>query len=211
MSTSVSIVDYDCGNIFSVSKAIEHCGGNVTLAETADAVASADRLILPGVGAFGSALGALRERGLAEAICNFAASGKPFLGICVGMQAMLDYSEEFGRHEGLGLIGGHVAMIPRTTADGAPHVIPHIGWSELRKAEHPWQGTLLQDSEAGDCAYFVHSFSAWPENTADVLATCSYNGHNITAAIARDNMTGMQFHPEKSGDVGLTILKRFLK
>lgn len=210
MTPTVTVVDYDCGNLFSVSHAIEHCGGRVEFAAEPGQIASADRLILPGVGAFGAAMNALRERRLIEAIHTFVATGRPFLGICVGMQAMMEYSEEFGRHEGLGLMPGHVAAIPDTAADGSPHLVPHIGWSDIEATENGWRETPLRDVHDTEAFYFVHSYTARPGRPDHLLATCDYNGRTISAAIAHENMTGCQFHPEKSGPAGLKILTNFL-
>ena len=210
MSGSVTVVDYDCGNLFSVVRAFEHCGGTVELATEPDQVARAERLVLPGVGAFGAAMKTLRDRGLADAVKEFAATGRPFLGICVGLQVMMDYSEEFGRHEGLGLIPGAVLAIPPTTKDGTPHPIPHIGWAKLEPASPDNNSTIFGNLDEDCWAYFVHSFGAVPEDPAHVVVTCDYNGQTITAAAAKDNMIGCQFHPEKSGPDGLKMIDNFL-
>ena len=210
MTRKVTVVDYGCGNLLSVSRGLEESGGTVDVTTDADKIANAERLVLPGVGAFGKAMQAMRDGGLEAPIKAFVGTGRPFLGICVGMQAMLDYSEEFGRHQGLGLVPGHVAGIPATAEDGTPHPIPHIGWNRLIKPAAGWDGGILDGQDEGVAVYFVHSFAAAPDDEGDVLATCDYNGRPITAAIAKDNMTGCQFHPEKSGPVGLRILEQFL-
>lgn len=210
MSGSVTVVDYGSGNVLSVSRALEKAGGRVELTGDAARIASAERLFLPGVGAYAAARQLLEEHGLIEPILRFAESGRPFLGICVGMQLMMDESEEFGRHPGFGLIAGRVAAIPATGADGRPHPVPHIGWSPLRQGERGWQGGLLDGLEADDAVYFVHSFAVQPARPSDLLAICDYDGRQITAAVARDNLVGFQFHPEKSGAVGLRILERFV-
>jgi len=123
---------------------------------------------------------------------------------------MMDYSEEFGRHEGLGLIPGHVTAIPDTAADGAPHQVPHMGWSDIEETGNGWKETPFQDTRNSEAFYFVHSYNAAPTKPEHLLATCDYNGQRISAAITRDNMTGCQFHPEKSGPAGLNIMKNFL-
>lgn len=210
MTATAAIVDYDCGNLFSIARAVEHCGGRVALATLPEEIAAADRLILPGVGAFGTAMKALAERGLTDAVKAFVATGRPFLGICVGMQAMMDYSEEFGRRDGLGFIAGHVVPIPATSADGRPHPVPHIGWSDLEEPGAAWGNTVFKGLQSGTPAYFVHSFNAVPERPEHRLATCDYGGRTITAAVIKDNMTGCQFHPEKSGAAGLRIIGNFL-
>ena len=210
MSATVTIVDYDCGNLLSVSRAVEYCGGEVELAHEPDRISGAQRLILPGVGAFGRTLSVLEERGQVEAVRNFVSSGRPFLGICVGMQAMMNYSEEFGRHEGFGFIDGKVSPIPTTGADGEPHPVPHIGWSALIQPDQGWDHTPLHGLKDGTAVYFVHSYAAEPSDPADIVATCAYDGRSITAVVARDNMMGCQFHPEKSGPAGLRIIQNFL-
>lgn len=210
MNRRITVVDYDCGNLFSVSRAIEYCGGQVELARDPDRVARAERLILPGVGAFGRVMDALHERGLTDSIHEFAATGRPFLGICVGMQAMMDYSEEFGRHEGFGFVPGTVAPIPDSGADGKPHPVPHIGWSSLIEPAKGWNHTPLKDLQNGTAVYFVHSYAAEPVDTGHIAATCDYDGRAITAVVTRDNMTGCQFHPEKSGPAGLHIMQNFM-
>jgi glutamine amidotransferase len=205
------IVDYGSGNVLSVQRALEHCGGEVARAETPEQVRRAERLVLPGVGAFAACMGALEVRGLVPAIREFAASGRPFLGICVGMQILLEESEEFGRHAGIGLVPGRVARIAADGADGKPHRVPHIGWAPLQPPDgRGWAGTLLADLAPGDAAYFVHSYAAVPADPDHRLADVDYDGRTISAAIARDNVSGTQFHPEKSGPVGLKVIARFL-
>jgi glutamine amidotransferase len=214
MSAAVSIVDYDVGNLLSVWRAVERCGAVPNLVTEAEGILGADRLILPGVGAFGDCVAALRERRLVEPLLAFAASGKPMLGICVGMQMMLESSGEFGRHAGLGIIPGTVEAIPRTNAAGARHKVPHIGWSDLEPPrganDDRWAGSVLADVPPGSPAYFVHSYTAVPADPGHRLADAYYNGCLVAAAVRRDNVTGTQFHPEKSGHVGLRIISAFL-
>jgi glutamine amidotransferase len=179
-------------------------------------VRGAERLILPGVGAFGHAIGELRVRKLADPIVDFCASGRPFLGICIGMQVMLSESTELGDHRGLGLIAGVVDRLPSTTDSGVRLRVPNIGWSELEppSADRPgrWEGGLLSGIEPGRSAlYFVHSYSARPADPSDVLAEVEFGGYRLVAAIERDNLTGVQFHPERSGMAGQKVLKRFLE
>jgi glutamine amidotransferase len=174
-------------------------------------VAKADRLVLPGVGAFASGMEALAKLNLVEGVRAYAATGKPLLGICLGLQFLFDYSEEYGRHEGLGLIPGDVKRIPDVGADGTPHKIPHIGWSEIRpRPNGTWDGSLLRDVPVGSTMYFVHSFTAFPDKEEHRLADADYHGCRVSAAVSRDNITGCQFHPERSGALGLRILERFL-
>ena len=208
---NVTIVDYGVGNLFSVRKALEKCGANVVLSADPDVLLKSDRLVLPGVGAFGGAISELQRLGLAETIQKFAASGKPLLGICLGMQLLFDESEEFGLHAGLGLIPGRVVPIPSISSNGDKLKIPHIGWISLNPSipKNSWEGTVLSNVKPDDYVYFVHSFMAEPENLSDQLANCLYGGHSITAVVAHRNIIGCQFHPEKSGKVGLSILQTF--
>ena len=208
----VTIVDYDCGNLFSVSRSLEHCGAEIELTDSPTRIKEAKRLVLPGVGAFGDAIVELRRRELIEPLREFAASGRPFLGICVGLQLMFDVSEEFGEHAGLGLIPGRVSPIPRTGANGQPHKTPHIGWSELvlPSGDTSWQGTILDGVEGPVYCYFVHTYTAMPDKESHRLADCRYNGRRIAAAVRRGNLWGCQFHPEKSAATGLHMLRNFL-
>jgi glutamine amidotransferase len=208
---NVTIVDYGVGNLFSVRKALEKCGANVVLSADPDVLLKSDRLVLPGVGAFGGAISELKRLGLIETIHNFAASRKPLLGICLGMQFLFDESEEFGLHAGLGLIPGRVIPIPRTSSNGDKLKIPHIGWVSLNPSisKNSWEGTVLSNIKPDDCVYFVHSFMAEPKNLSDELANCLYGGHSIAAVVKYKNIIGCQFHPEKSGKVGLSILQAF--
>jgi glutamine amidotransferase len=207
----VHIVDYGMGNLLSVARAVAAVGGEPILVEHPEDLAAASLLILPGVGAFGAAMGELSSRGLIEPIKAHCRSGRPFLGICLGMQLMLEESEEFGAHGGLGLIPGAVRAIPCKSLDGTSRKIPHIGWNRLiSPSPERWKNTLLKEANADFAMYFVHSFSVKPRDPADLLASVDYDGISLTAAIARDNMTGFQGHPEKSGPKGLRILQNFL-
>ncbi|MBF0323938.1 MAG: imidazole glycerol phosphate synthase subunit HisH [Alphaproteobacteria bacterium] len=210
MPPAVTVVDFGAGNLRSVCQALDHCGATVARARTADQVMAADRLILPGVGAFGACFAGLRDQGLIEPLRAFAASGRPFLGICVGMQMMFDESLEFGLHPGLGLIPGRVEPVPPAGADGRAHRIPHIGWNALRPVAD-WAGTPLAAIVPGESVYFIHSFAGHASNPAHRLAECDYDGVPLLAAVRRDNLTGCQFHPEKSGPMGLRLLGEFLR
>jgi glutamine amidotransferase len=214
MNTSeVVVIDYGMGNLLSVRRGLEHCGATVTVTAEAEVILSAPRVVLPGVGAFTDGMAGLRREGLDAVVREVAARGTPLLGICLGMQMLLDESEEFGSTTGLGLIAGQVIAIPATTTDGRPQKIPHIGWSSLAFPAgcKSWENTLLQKIKPGEAAYFVHSFMANPANPVHRIADCRYGGHPVAAAIQRDNVFGCQFHPEKSGEVGLTILRQFLE
>ena len=213
MSTpEVTVIDYGVGNLLSVQRGLEHCGARVTLTTDPVQILLAQRVVLPGVGAFGNAMHALEQLGLVAVIRELAHRQTPLLGICLGMQLLLDESEEFGTRAGLGLIPGRVIPVPTHTKSGEPQKIPHIGWSALQLSGTPsrWEETLLQDNRPGDAAYFVHSFMGVPTNPAHRIADCVYGGHLVPATIGRDQITGCQFHPEKSGEVGLKILRRFI-
>ena len=199
----LAIVDYGVGNLFSLTCSLRAIGAEVTGEEAV--LAQADRIILPGVGAFGDAAQALRASGLDRAVLQAAERGKPLLGICLGMQLLFDYSTEYGRHDGLGLIPGSVQPIrPVIPAD---YKVPHIGWNGLHFPKDRPVSPLFRHIQEGDCVYFVHSFygAGCAEHT---IATAEY-GPELTAAVARNNVYGAQFHPEKSGPVGLNILKAF--
>lgn len=205
------VVDYGSGNLLSVAQALRHVGAEVSVADDPAAIAAAERLVLPGVGAFGKAMAELKRLGLADAIDRVARDGRPVLGICLGMELLFDSSEEFGRHAGLGLIPGRIEAIPATTAAGRPHKIPHIGWNALKPpAGAAWTGTVLEGMEEGLAMYFVHSFAAVPEAEADWLAETDYNGRRLCAAVRRGNLYGFQGHLEKSGTRGLAILGNFV-
>lgn len=212
MSTQVTVVDYGVGNLFSVRRALESCGVNdVLLSARGEDIARADRLILPGVGAFRDGMRGLRERGLVEPIVAYARSGRPMLGICLGMQMLASESEEFGRHEGLDLIPGKVRAIPRLDHDGSRLKVPFIGWTPIALASpSAAAGSCLGGLRVTDAVYLVHSFHFVPDDSAHMLATYGFGAGDVTAAVRRDNITGFQFHPEKSGKVGLAILKSFV-
>ena len=198
----IAIVDYGVGNLFSLRSSFAAIGREVVVTGDAAALRTAERIVLPGVGAFGDAAEKLRKTGLDAAVKAEAALGKPLLGICLGMQLLFDKSYEYGEHAGLGLIPGAVKPI----ADVIPpdYKIPHIGWNALHLAT---PSPLMKYTHDGDCVYFVHSFAAF--DCADsVIATAEY-GPELTAAVQRNNVYGCQFHPEKSGRVGLDILKAF--
>ena len=209
------VVDYGRGNILSVCRAVERCGGSVELSDSPADVANAERLILPGVGAFGDCMAQLRSLGLAEPLIEFARSERPFLGICVGMQILFSSGEEFGDHDGLDLLAGAVKAIPKTASDGTAHKTPHIGWTpiELPEGESAacWDGTVLEDLDQGTSVYFVHSFTGHPEHAADRLADAHYGGRRLSAVVRRGALTGVQFHPEKSGAAGLKLVDAFLR
>ena len=211
-STQVAILDYGIGNLLSVKRGFDKVGGDAYIVDTPEGILSADRLVIPGVGAFKKGMEALEDSGFIESISNFAETGKPVMGICLGMQLFLSESEEFGAHGGLNFISGKVQAIPMIGADGRKHKIPHIGWNELIFEESNLQcHNILNNVPSGSNAYFVHSYSVVSDDKIHCLAHVDYNGIKIEALIKKDNIYGCQFHPEKSGEVGLTILKNFLQ
>ncbi len=209
----VTVLDYGMSNLLNVVWAMEHCGAQVQVVEQAGDVHSLpDRLVLPGVGAFEHAARGVRQRGFDDLIRRFVATGRPFLGICVGAQLLLDVGEENGEHAGLGLIPGRVQPVSPVGFDGRPHRIPHIGWASLHlpDARETWDCTPLAGTKEGEAMYFVHSYAPVPTHDGHRLADTTYDGVRICAAVGRDNIFGCQFHPERSGEYGLGVLKNFL-
>ena len=200
----IAVIDYGVGNVFSLCRSLEAIGQTPVVTGDPDQLRKADKLFLPGVGAFADAAAKLRDTGLDRVIKEEAAKGKPLMGICLGMQLLFEESYEFGQYEGLGLIPGKVIGMEGTIP--AELKIPHIGWNRLLFPDRP-RHPLLQTVEDGDCVYFVHSFYATDCDEA-VIAQAEY-GKVLTAAVAKGNVMGCQFHPEKSGTVGLNILQTF--
>jgi glutamine amidotransferase len=209
----VTVIDYGVGNLLSVRRGLEHCGAEVVESADPKFILASDKVVLPGVGAFPVAMDLLSKLNLVSALQELSKLDIPLLGICLGMQLLMDESDEFGVTAGLGLIPGRVVAVPMENSAGRLQKIPHVGWSALKSSTetHNWNGTLLQDNEMGDAAYFVHSFMAQPTDNKNLLAHAVYGGHRISAVIAKNQITGCQFHPEKSGEVGLKILRRFIE
>lgn len=205
------VVDYGMGNLLSVERALGRCGAESLRAREPEDLAQADILVLPGVGAFGDGMAGLRRRGLVGPLLAHAAAGKPLLAICLGMQMLFERSSEFGEHEGLGLLPGSVAALPRTTVDGTPLKSPFVGWSPLRPAGRDWTGTVLEGSPEGEWMYFVHSYSVVPADPSHRLADTTIGGHGVTAVVQDGPVVGTQFHPEKSGPAGLRLIESFLR
>lgn len=205
----VGLINYGMGNLHSVAKALEKAGGQVELVNSAESLAQCDRIVLPGVGAFRDCIGALKSSGMDQAIITEIEKGKPFLGICLGMQVLMDLSFEFGTHQGLGLITGNVRHFPDGHAERG-FKIPHMGWNDVilssQKEAHP---VLLPLD--GQQVYYVHSYCCLPENPDHLLAACSYGDYPFAAAIGRDNIVAVQFHPEKSQRAGLALMEAFLQ
>jgi len=205
----IGLINYGMGNLHSVAKALEKAGGKVELVSDADALKNYDRIVLPGVGAFRDCSAALKSTGMDVALKETLNAGTPFLGICLGMQILMDVSHEFGRHAGLGLIPGIVKHFPEEHPERG-FKIPHMGWNDVilssQQDAHPVLASL-----AGQQVYYVHSYYCMPINSDHLLAACSYGEHPFAAAIGRDNIIAVQFHPEKSQRAGLALLEAFLQ
>ncbi len=198
----IAIVDYGVGNLFSLISSFKKIGADIVVTSDPDVIKSADRLILPGVGAFSDAAKKLRDTGLDKIIIDEAQKGKKLMGICLGMQMLFEKSYEYGEHKGLGLLKGNI--VPMKDSIPQNLKIPHIGWNALHFTR---ESNLFKYINNDDCVYFVHSFYA-TDCAESVIATAEY-GKELTAAVQKDNVMGCQFHPEKSGEVGLNILRAF--
>jgi glutamine amidotransferase len=206
MSHLITIIDYGMGNLRSVQKGFEKVGFDARVTDDPGVAAKADRLVLPGVGAFQDCMNNLREGGFIDPILQHVASGKPFLGICLGLQLLFTESEEFGLHKGLDIVAGRVRKFPADLeADGEPLKVPHMGWNQIDiRSASP----LFKGLSGGESVYFVHSYYVDPEDAAAVASTTDY-GLTFCSSIWRDNVMATQFHPEKSQQVGLRILENF--
>jgi len=197
----IAITDYGAGNLHSLQIALVRQGLDARVTDSPRALDDAEALVVPGDGAFGPAMARLRAGGFADRIRTFVRTGRPFLGVCLGMQLLFDESEEDGLHEGLGLLPGRVVRLPERLK------VPHMGWNQLQSVR---PSPLLADIRPGAFVYFVHSYYAVPADPAVVAATTEYGG-DIAAVVGRDNVWATQFHPEKSGAVGMTILANFAR
>ncbi|MBK7843504.1 MAG: imidazole glycerol phosphate synthase subunit HisH [Bdellovibrionales bacterium] len=212
MSKQVTVVDYGLGNLFSVRRAFESQGAEVRFASNPDEILQSERLVLPGVGAFNNGMNGLISLELVEPLKQYAAQGKPFLGICLGMQMMFERSLEFGRFEGLAIIKGEVRKIMNQDSNGRTLKIPHIGWNSLLPNDdgRTWENSILSGLDRGTSAYFLHSYSAFVLNPSEVMSYAVYGGHKIVAAVGIGKVYGCQFHPERSGPAGLKMINNFL-
>lgn len=201
----IAIIDYGVGNLFSLKSSLSLIGAESEVTKDAKQIQAADKIILPGVGAFGDAAKKLKDTGMFELVKKEAAAGKPILGICLGMQLLFNRSLEYGIHEGLGLVSGEVRPIAPVIPRGFD--VPHMGWNQLHFPEGTGRSPIFKDLSEGDYVYFVHSYAGFDCQTS-CTATADY-GISLTAAVQQRNVYGTQFHPEKSGETGLRILKAF--
>lgn len=205
----IRIINYGVGNLYSAFKGCKKFTDDVLLTEDPEELRKADALVLPGQGAFHAGMEGLQVRGLLDVVKDFAASGKPVLGICLGAQILLSKGYEFGEWEGLGIIPGDVVHFPELKAGT---VIPHMGWNSLDEARPgTWKSTALEGIPAGSEMYFIHSYIMRPADKKDILAETEYGGCRFASVIGRGNVIGCQFHPEKSGPTGLKIVERFVR
>lgn len=207
------IVDYGLGNLYSVKRALERVGTDVVISSERRVIEEADRLVLPGVGAFGDGMRHLRELDLVSPLNAYVASGRPVLGVCLGMQLLMSESEEFGIHKGLDVIAGRVVRL-QSPAGSDRHKVPHIGWNSLHHPPgapaNPWEGTVLRKLDDGVFMYFLHSYVVVPEDPALCIALTRYGHDRFCSAIRQGNVSGVQFHPERSGEEGLAIYRSFI-
>lgn len=201
------VVDYGLNNLNSIVRALKYVNADVEVTDNIKKIKNAESLVLPGVGAYGSAMERLNMMGLSDGIKEYAMLERPLLGICLGMQLLFDFSEEFGFNKGLGLIKGNVTRIPNDVIDGMPRKVPHIGWNELVVSNNYQYKTYDFNNKA---MYFVHSYMCNPQRKEEILANVDYKNIIIPAIINSGNIFGMQFHPEKSGHDGLKILSEYI-
>mgnify|MGYP006163263079 FL=1 len=208
MSKKITIIDYGTSNLGSVTKAFTKVGAEITITNDKKKIETADKLVLPGVGSFGNGMQMLEKLDLIDSINFFVKKGNPFLGICLGMQMLLEDSEEDNYIKGLKYISGNVTKIPTSYQNIILRKIPHIGWSKINLNI---KNKIFSNINDEDYFYFVHSFMSMPNDPKKIIATCDYNDFKVTAAISDDNIIGMQFHPEISSKSGLKVINNFLE
>ncbi len=214
MSIHITILDYGMCNLLNVARAFEHCGANILITDDPNVAQKAERLVVPGVGAYAHCMSEIISRGLDGTIKKFISTDRPFLGICVGMQILFESSEEFGHSKGLGILQGAVKLIPNKTVSGENLRVPHIGWNKLvtpmNKIATVSKSLIQINGSDEPTVYFVHSFQAHPIEDSVRLADTIYGGHRLCAAVQKDNLIATQFHPERSGNIGLNIIRQFM-
>ena len=203
----IAVIDYGVGNLFSLLSSLKYVGLDTKLTNDIEEIKNANGIILPGVGAFRDAIGNLEKYGLKETLINEAKKGKPFLGICLGMQMLFEKSYEYGEYEGLGLINGTVEEIKKYISENSDLKIPHMGWNSLIINERFKDDKILKDVDNNEYIYYVHSYFA--KTDMKNIVTYSEYGTKIPGIVKNENVYGMQFHPEKSGDTGLKLLKNW--
>lgn len=206
----IAIVDYEMGNLFSIQRACAWAGHEAVVTNRAEEILDAEGVVLPGVGAFGDAMAALRRRDLVSVLKDFAASGKPLMGVCLGMQLLMRESEEFGCHHGLAILEGRSVRLSPSKENGRTMKVPHVGWTRIfPAAAGGWKGTPLRGVAEGDYMYFVHSYYVAPDSPSVRLANSAFGESTFCAALRHKNIFACQFHPERSSAPGLTIYKNF--
>lgn len=210
----VAIIDYNAGNLFSVQHACSFIGLDSKITSNKKEILDADGAILPGVGAFGEAMDNLQKMGLIEPIKEFVASGKPFMGVCLGLQLLFSESEEFGLHKGLDLVKGRVIKFPAANNEGRIIKVPQIGWNQVvppSNNQTRWDNSPLSNTVQGEFMYFVHSFFVKPTEPEDILSLTNYEGIEYCSSIQKNNIFATQFHPEKSAEEGIKIYQNWAK
>lgn len=197
------------GNLFSVDQACKYAGLESVITNDKNVILNSDGVILPGVGAFASCMNNLNKLDLILPLKDYISTGKPFLGICLGMQLLFTESEEFGTHKGMNVFEGNVRKFPEFTTREKKLKVPCIGWNNIYEKEESWKRTILNDIHTNECMYFVHSYYVNPVNEKDILSLTNYEGVEFCSGIRKDNITAFQFHPEKSGEEGLKIYKNW--
>ena len=213
MTKKVVIIDYGLSNLLSITRAFEHIGVETEVTEDPKKLATADRIVLPGVGAFPLGIAELKKRGFFDEIKNSLEKKEtPILGICLGMQMMLTKGFEIEETEGLDLVEGEIIKLPATNTDGSKNKVPHVAWSQIYAPEgRTWNNSIFNNNHEQQYMYFVHSYYANTANKADVLSYTNFGDIKFTSAFQKDNIFGTQFHPEKSGENGLNILRVFVE
>lgn len=204
----IVIIDYGVGNVKSIINAFENQGVDVILSRDKEVISNADGVVLPGVGAFSHGMNNLNKYNLVDVIKDYVKTGKPLLGICLGMQMLLEESDEFGKTKGIGLIKGKVIKLP--VKQSSIIKLPHISWNEIRPKKTEWENSILDSIDVGSDMYFVHTFVAKPDDENDVLSTSEYFNIKFCSSIKKGNIYGCQFHPEKSSKTGLKIVRNFI-
>lgn len=210
-NATVLIVDYGLGNLFSVERALRYAGASCEISSEPSRIMASEKVVLPGVGAFGDGVKELKKRGLIGPLKEYASSGRPLVGICLGMQLLMSEGEEFGMHEGLGIVKGRTLPIIKTASYSGRNKIPHVGWNRITPyagRREGWSGSMLEGIGDAPFVYFVHSNTVVPDDDKDCFAQTEYDGV-FCSAVRKGNIYGFQFHPERSGETGLEILRAF--